>query len=374
MQMVKAAYHIPGGSHEQFAAIYVLRDLLGTQPAGRLYKALVEPGLAAGVRTYAMQYREPGLLIATAEVREEDSLRDATDTLLATLHGLVDEPPTEDEVGRAKAEYAADFELAFNNPEAIGRELSEWAAQGDWRLMFLLRDRLEQVTPEDVLEVAKAYLLPSNRTIGYFYPTDETPPRAAVPASPDVAALVAGHAGREAVAEGEAFEPTPENIDRRTRIMTLSNGVKVALLPKETRGDTVIVDFTFRHGTEQSLMGKSTAATLAGKMLMRGTTKRSRQEIEDEETRLKIDGRVTGGALMATGNMTTVRENLPAALRLYGEVLREPAFDPTEFELLREKLLAGIEESKSDPIELVVSHVWKRRDRGGEVWFGHPES
>ena len=349
VQVVMAAYHIPGGSHEQFAAVDLLARLLDAEPTGRLYKNVVEPGLAAAVGAEALQLREPGVLIATAAVREEDSLRDARDAMLATLQGLVDEPPTEEEVRRAKTDYAAAFELAFNNPEAIALEMKKWVTMGDWRLMFLHRDRLEQVTPEDVLEVAKAYFLPSNRTIGYFYPTDETPPRAAIPENPDVAALVAGYAGREAVAQGEAFEPTPENIDRRTRTLTLSNGVEVALLPKETRGDEVSVRFAFRHGSEQSLMGKSTAADLAGTMLLRGTTKRSRQEIEDEFDRLRLRGSVGGGAMEATGDVTTVRRNLPAALRLFGEILREPAFDPAEFEILRNELLAGIEASRSDP-------------------------
>ena len=352
VQIVTAAYHIPGGLHEQFAAAYVLGRLLDAKPAGRLYRNLVEPGLAAGVGAEALQLREPGVLIATAVVREEDSLRDATDAMLATLQGVVDEPPTEEEVRRAKAEYAVAFESSFNKPETIALELKSWVTMGDWRLMFLHRDRMEQVTPEDVLEVARAYLLPSNRTIGYFYPTDETPPRAAVPESPDVAALVTGYAGREAIAQGEAFDPTPENIDRRTRTLTLSNDVEVALLPKQNRGDAVRVNLMFRHGAEQSLMGKSTSADFAGSMLMRGTTKRSRQEIEDELDRLKLRGSVSGGALLATGKMTTVRKNLPAALRLYGEILREPAFDSTEFELLRENALAGIEASKYDPIEL----------------------
>lgn len=344
-----AVYHVPGGSHEQFAAVEVLASQLGTEPTGRLYRSLVEPGLAADVDAEALQLREPGVLIVSAQVREEDSLRDATDAMLATLQGLVHEPPTGEEVRRARTQYSASFESKFNNPEAIAIDLKKWVTMGDWRLMFLHRDRIEQVTPEDVLEVAKAYLLPSNRTIGYFHPTDETPPRAAVPENPDVAALVAGYTGREAVAQGEAFNPTPENIDRRTRTLTLSNGIKVALLSKETRGDAVSARLVFRHGTEQSLAGKSTAATLAGKMLMRGTTKRSRQEITDEFARLKLRGRVGGGTVGATGKATTVRGNLPAALRLVGEILREPAFDPGEFELLRQELLAGIEASKSDP-------------------------
>ena len=349
VQLVMAAYHVPAGSHEDFAAIDVMTHLLSTRPAGRLYKNVVEPGLAAGSSASAFQLREPSLLMANAQVRQEDDLGKATEAMLDTLHGLVDEPPTDEEVDRAKAQYAAGFEMSFNNPGAIGRQLSEWASMGDWRLMFLHRDRLAEVTPDDVVAVAEKYIKPSNRTIGYFYPAEEMPARAEVPGVPDVAALVSGYTGRDAVSEGEAFEPTPENIESRTTKLTLSNGIEVALLPKENRGDAVTASFSFRHGTESSLMGKDTAASLAGSMLMRGTTKRSRQEITDEMTRLKVRGGVNGGAVSVGGSATTVRENLAEVIRLAGEILREPAFDPEQFELLREENLAGLEAQRSNP-------------------------
>ena len=349
VQLAMAAYHVPAGSHEDFAALDVMAYVLSTQPAGRLYKNVVEPGLAAGSGAFAFQLRDPGVLLANVQVRKEDDLAKATEAMLDTLHSLADEPPTEEEVERAKSNFAANFELGFNNPNAIARQISEWASMGDWRLMFLHRDRLAEVTPEDVVAVAEKYLKPSNRTIGYYYPTDETPPRAEIPATPDIAALVGDYKGKEAVSAGEAFEPTPENIAARTTIITLSNGIEVALLPKENRGDAVTASFTFRHGTEESLMGKDTAASLAGSMLARGTAKRSRQEITDEFIRLKIAGGVSGSALSVGGSATTVRENLAEAIRLTAEIMREPSFPAEEFELLREQNLAGIEGQRSEP-------------------------
>ena len=352
VQLAMAAYHMPPGSHEQFAAVDVMTHILSTRPAGRLYQALVESGLAASAFAGNFQLREPGLLFAATEVREEDSLEEAADVMLATIQALVDEPPTEEEVARAKTDYLSSIELAFNNPQGIALQLSEWAAMGDWRLFFLHRDRLERVTPDAVHQVAQAYLKPSNRTIGYFYPTDETPARAEIPPPPDVEALVASYTGREAVAEGEAFDPTIENIEARTERFELPSGMKVAFLPKQNRGDAVSLNFALRHGTEGALMGKATAASLAGSMLMRGTASRTRQEISDELDRLKAQGGVSGSVLSAGGSFTTVRENLPAVLRLVAEVLREPAFDADEFELLRQERLAAMEAQMSEPIAL----------------------
>ncbi|MDE2689781.1 MAG: pitrilysin family protein [Acidobacteriota bacterium] len=352
-QLAMVVYHVPPGAHEQYAAVEVLTHILGVEPAGRLYRNLVEPGLAASAFASSFQLNEPGVLTAAVEVREQDSLEEAAEALFATLSEIAAEPPTEEEVERAKTDYLSRIELSFNNPQGIALQLSEWASMGDWRLFFLHRDRLEQVTTEGVHEVAQTYLRDSNRTVGYFHPTDTTPERAEIPKAPDIAALVADYTGREAVAEGEAFDPTPANIDRRTRLVTLSKGIKVALLPKQTRGESVTLQIAFRHGTEEALMGRATAGDLAGSMLMRGTKNRSRQDISDELDRLKAQGGLSGGALIVSGSFTTVRENLTPVLRLAAEILREPAFDAKEFDLLREERLAGIESQRSEPMALV---------------------
>lgn len=362
-QLVMAVYHVPPGAHEQYAAVEVLSHILGVEPAGRLYRNLVEPGLAASVFASALQLNEPGVLMANVMVREEDSLEEAAEALFATLDEIAAEPPSEEEVERAKTDYLSRIELSFNNPQGIALQLSEWASMGDWRLFFLHRDRLEQVTAEGVHEVAQTYLRDSNRTVGYFHPTDEAPERAEIPEPPDVAALVADYTGREAVAEGEAFDPTPANIDRRTRALELSNGVKVALLAKQTRGESVSVSFGFRHGTEAALMGRATAGDLAGSMLMRGTKSRSRQEISDELDRLKAQGGIGGGALIASGSFTTVRENLVEVFRLFAEILHEPAFDAKEFDLLREERLAGIESQRSEPMAQVPTAMNRHFNR-----------
>ena len=161
-----------------------------------------------------------------------------------------------------------------------------------------------------------------------------------------------GYKGDAVVAAGEAFDPAPANIDKRTTRATLPGGLKLSLLPKKTRGATVVADLTLRFGDEKSLMNRSTAGQLAGAMLMRGTTKRTRQQIQDEFDRLKARVRVGGAATNVNASIETNRENLPAVLRLVNEVLREPSFPAEEFELLRQQRLASLEEQRSDPIAL----------------------
>jgi zinc protease len=357
-QGVTVAYHIPAGSHADFAAVNLAAEILGDSPSGRLYKALVEPKKAARVNSDTYQLRDPGVALFSAEVRKESSIEEARDTLLATIDAVGSTPFTTEEVERARARVLKNIELLLNSSDRVGLQLAGWAGMGDWRLLFLNRDRVKQVSAADVQRVAAYYFKPANRTVGLFIPTAQ-PDRTEIPAAPDVITLLKDYKGNAAVSAGEAFDPSPENIDARTQRVTGRSGMKLSLIPKETRGDVVSATLRLNFGDEKSLMGQETAGRLAAQMLMRGTTKRTRQEIQDELDRLKARLTVNGGATGVTATIETVRDNLPRVLELAAEVLRQPAFPAAEFETLRQTAIAGIEGQKTDP-NAIVQRAYQR--------------
>ncbi len=348
VQAVAVAYHVPSGPHPDSAAVDIVGQVLADTPSGRLYKALVETKKATSVGDFFLYLHDPGFLLFSAQVRQESSLDEAQKTMLATIDAIPSNPITKEEVDRARAEMLKNIDLTLNSADRVGLELSEWIGAGDWRLFFLNRDRIKKVTAEDAQRVAVEYLKPSNRTVGLFIPTAK-PDRSEIPPSPDAAALLKDYKGEAAVAQGEAFDPSPANIESKTTRTKLANGLQVALLPKKTRGATVVAAATLRFGDEKSLMNKSVTADLAADMLLRGTAKHTRQQLKDEFDRLKARVAVSGGPTQASFSVETVRENLPAVLKLVAEVLREPAFPENEFEQLKQENLAGIEQQKSEP-------------------------
>ena len=348
-QLLMMAYHVPAGSDPDSAAIDVLASVLDDAPSGRLYKALVESKKAISVRGENNQLHDPGYLLFTAEVRKEGSLDDVRKTMESVLAGVVKEPPSQDEINRVLLRRSKEFELLFNNSQRVALQLSEWTSMGDWRLLFLDRDRTEKVTPADVARVAKAYLKESNLTVGRFIPTDKEPERAEIRPAPDVAAMVGDYKGRAAVEAGEAFDPSPANIDARTQRSTLPGGLKLVLLPKKTRGGTVTATIVLHFGDEKNVFSKGTAAQFAGAMLMRGSEKYTRQQLTDELDKLKAQMNATGGENDAMLNFNTVRANFAATLRLAAEVLRHPVFPESEFEQLRQASLGRIENNLKEP-------------------------
>jgi zinc protease len=319
-----------------------------SQPNGRLYKALVESKKASAAFAFQFTLREPGLTLFGAMVRKEDSLDEATKTLLSTVEEFASKPPTKEETDRAKTELLKNYELALRNSTQIGLTLSEPASAGDWRLWFLERDRIKTVTPEDVQRVAKAYLKMSNRTAGLFHPTDN-PDRAEIPPPTDIAAALRDYKGGETIAAGESFDPSIANVRKRLTTSRLPGGLKVAFVPKKTRGNIVQAQLSLYYGNLDSLKGTSAASRFAASMLNRGTAKHTRQQINDELSRLKARVNPFGGGQMVRFNIETVGPNLPEVMKLVAEMLREPSFPDTEFDTLKRQQLAQIEQFKREP-------------------------
>ena len=348
---VGAMYHITSGAHPDYVSLDTLEHILTSSPSGRLYKALVETRRVASVSGIAYALHDPGVFKLSAEVaagNEPLEVLAALNEIVETIH---EKGVTEEEVNRAKTYWLKNWELSLNDSQQVAIQLSDWAAQGDWRLMFLYRDRLEQVTPASVQAVAKKYLQRNNRTVGVFLPTKEAE-RVSVPATPNLAEMIGDYQGREEVAHGEAFEVNPENIQKRTMWTKLSNGLKVALLPKKTRGNTVTFRLSLRYGTAQSLAGKAAAADLLPSLMMRGTAKLTRQQIQDtldqNSGRLSPSGGV--GDLSFSGE--TRRKNLPVVLDVLRQVLREPLLPADEMEIIRTRRLGMLSQQTSDPQSL----------------------
>jgi zinc protease len=357
-QLVQALYHVPSGSHPDFAAIDIIAQILGDDPSGRLHKALVETKKASSIFGFDFQWHDPTLAIFGAEVRTGDSLDAARDALLETIEGISATPPTKEEVERARAQLLKNIELTLNSSDRVGLTLSEFIGAGDWRLYFLHRDRLRKVTPEAVTQAAARYFKPANRTLGLFIPTAK-PDRAEIPATPDLAAALQDYKGDATVAAGEAFDPSPANIEART-IRSDAGGLKLALLPKKTRAGKVVAQLALRYGDEKSLLNRTTDAQLAGAMLLRGTARHTRQQIQDELDRLKARANVFGGPTQATVTIESTRENLPAVMRLMAEVLREPAFPANEFAVLKQENLANIEQQRTEPTQIAFTEFARR--------------
>ena len=187
--IVGLVYHGVAGANPDKVAEDAIVDILTNKPSGRLYRALVDKGLASEVSGNSYPMAEPGVMIFSAKVGKSGSVEQVRDIMTKTVESLGEAPITKDEIERWRAGFMRDLDLTLADTAKTGVVLSEFAAMGDWRLLFLTRDRVKTTTASDVARVAAQYLKRSNRTLGLFLPTRK-PNRAPLPPAPDVAAMV----------------------------------------------------------------------------------------------------------------------------------------------------------------------------------------
>jgi zinc protease len=359
--VVGAMFHIPSGAHPDFAALDVLESILTAPPAGRLYKSLVESKKAARVSGGAYAWHDPGVIRFMAEVSKGNDSQIVLEAMLDTLDETSRKGVTAEDVERARQRLLKQRELSAANTRSIAVELSEWAAQGDWRLYFLYRDRVEKVTPDDVHRVAKDYLKRNNRTIGMYVPT-EKPERITVPQTPDLATMIGDYKGRELVSEGEVFDVSPANIESRTKRLTLSSGIQAAVLSKKTRNEAVTLRLTLRYGNEKNLRGLTTVCEYLPALMRKGTKKLSRQQLNDLLDKNRATLGASGSAGSVTFSIQTKRKNLKTVLEVLRQVMREPTLPESDLDIMKQEQLAFLQKSLADPQALASSAVRRKMD------------
>ncbi len=384
---VELAYHAVSAGHPDSAALAVLSAIMsgsgggggrggrgggGAANDGRLQKALVDTKLATSASMSFEQRHDPGLVFLTANLTDRQSLDAAKKALIDALADVVKNPPSRDEIERVKTSMLRNLETQLSNAVQLGTALSSPISQGDWRLMFLAHDRLKDVQAADLVRVAKAYFKESNMTVGYYIP-DAAPDRTVVPPTPDLAATLANYKSTVTVSHGEAFDPSPANIESRVERTKLANGMKLVMLSKKTENDVVEGVIELRFGDEATLASKRGAAQFADSLLGQGTKEHTAAQLRDEMQKLNArisvgagggggrggrGGRGGGGgggsASTVTASITAPAANFIPAMRLAVEMLKDPLYPDAEFQRALEQRIRALEQPQTEPTQLAA--------------------
>lgn len=182
----RAAFHAPRYTDPDFFPLLVVDAVLtgasglniwsgGRVPTpqrrARLYRALVNRGLASSVGGFLAPTAEPFLFSLSATVAEGQSLAAVEETALAEVDRLVREGPTAVEVATVQAQLRARFVYDGDSVTDVAHQLGYFATIGRWQEWHEAFGRLDAVTVEAAQRAAARYLTADNRTIGTFEPT-----------------------------------------------------------------------------------------------------------------------------------------------------------------------------------------------------------
>ena len=182
---MKLAYHAPAFGEADFFPMLVLDAVLTgakgvnlwasfrnppPQRSARMYRALVDTGLASLVSGGIVPTQQPFLYTISITATEGTPLRVLEDAALAEIERVRVDGVTPQEVERARAQLRA--RLVFENDSIthIAHQLGYFETIASWRDVATLRSRIDAVTPEQVSAAAAARLTAGNRTVGWYEP------------------------------------------------------------------------------------------------------------------------------------------------------------------------------------------------------------
>lgn len=348
---VAALYHIPQAAGAQYIPLSLGAGILSDTPSGRLYHALVDTQLATSVDGFTAAMRQPGYAFFGAQLSPSTDPGKALAAMEKVLDSVRATPFTQKDLDRIKREWLTGWDQTYADPSALAAALASASAHGDWRLFFLDRDRVKGATLAQVQAATESYLVDSNRTTGRYIPTAD-PVRAPASAPVDLASLFKRYQGGKAPEIVPAFDASPANIDARTQRapLHLPNGtVKLALLPKPTRGDMVQAAMLLQFGNLDDLRGKRTVSRAVANLLDSGTGDMTRQQIEDRFNQLQADVDFSGSGGNVVVNVSCKGKYLPQVTALVLKILREADFPASELANYQRQVDASIQDAMASP-------------------------
>ena len=168
-------------------ALEVLAGVLGSGASARLERELVRGREIASDASvgYSLYARLNNLLLLDGTPAPGQTLATLEAALLEQVQRLRDEPVTESELARIKAQVVAESVFEQDSVFYQAMKIGQLETVGlDWRLADEYSQRIRAVTPEQIQAVARKYLVPEQLTVAELDPlpiNGKKPQRAAAP-------------------------------------------------------------------------------------------------------------------------------------------------------------------------------------------------
>jgi len=365
-------------SHKDAIVLDLMAEILGGGNSSRLYRELVaQKQLAVMVVAEAWSMEQDGLFGVGAGMApigsDANAVLEVIDAHIAKLRA---EPVSERELTKARNQQLRALVTQNLRIERKARMLGHAAVEiGDVSSVNHQIEDMQKVTAEDIMRVAKKYLAPERvlevrverNLLGTAVSSllgsakakaEENAPMTAEPEK------VAPKPGRGELSRPKDFPVTPPFVKAAAPKMSLNhtsrrlaNGLKVIVVPNhEVPFISAQLGLLAGAWTEE----KPGTASMAMKMLVKGTTEHTEGELADELETYAIGLSGAAGMDTASVSMGCLTEQVDRALALMGEVAMQPTFPAAEFDKLRRQVLTSLAVKSAEPSYLAEKELRRR--------------
>lgn len=388
---VVIGFHIPQATDKDTYPLEVAASLLGAEnkQSSRLYKSLVDTGLASDCYAYNVSLRDPGMFTLLATATPGTANEKLETILLEQAQKLGSEPISDEELEKAKKSIWKRMKLDASDPMQLSGQLAEAIAVADWKWWVNLEKNFKAVTKEDVARVAKQYFVRGQSTVGHYIPTKKPEAKPAAPISSSLLDLIVPDPAIGQASEAQAIPAASPavspaatlakplagraSIAGQVKKKVLKNGMTVLVLPIKGTG-VVSVAAKIRAGSYFHPPNFHSIPDFVADMLDKGSSKWSKDALAQQLEVMGTDLNFSARNFWLDFNSDVVKEDLPSFLSMVSDVIQNPLFPQEELDKSRKQENASIQASMADTGQVATNALYGALYKPDCVYYAPPFS
>jgi len=348
--IIQRNWAVPGLLDKRLAAIDIGGSVLGGLASSRLDKILVrEEKTAVGVSAFMIPLQRAGIFSVTAVVKPGTDPAIVSKRLDQIMAEYIAKGPTADEVQRAvmsevsnrirgleavggfggKAVTLAEGQTYAHDSDFYKKTLASYAGITPAAVRTAMAQWLKRPALTIILSPGERTAYAETKVAAAPKAKDETPPVKGTRTIPPIGQLTA--------------------LDFPDIVHTqLANGIPLEYVQRGAV-PTTMVSLSFNAGDSSDSPDARGLAALSMNLMDEGTTSMSSQELAEAEERLGADVSTGNSQDRSIANLSALSANLAPSLDILADVIRNPAFQPSEIERIKAQTLTGIAQTQKDP-------------------------
>jgi zinc protease len=361
---VEVVYEVPAIESADHPALEVFQNVISGGRTGRLYRALVDSGLASSADAGDYENPQPTVFAFNIALRpgvEHQRAETALDEVIAKLQA---EKITERELQKAKNQTKATFVYAADGVTKLAQQIGYYTLIAGPDYLRGYPARVDAVSVDDIQRVAKKYFHRDNRTVGWLIAVNKpgAPPPAGPPPS-DVRASAVGAVAPMAGLKPAVLEPMkpPADLGQVPAIydIHLKNDLEV-IVERSAAAPFVTIYGNIMAGPVFVPKEKAGLAAFCARMLSHGTKQHSWQEISQQLEFVAASVGFGTGSQVATVSGQSLKADLSLLLNMTAEQLMQPSFPPEEITKVRQQMLAAQDQRDEDTFQVATRTLFQR--------------
>jgi zinc protease len=335
------SWAVPGRTTHDRTKLDLAAAVLGRGKNSRLYGELVyDSQLATDVSAEVEEHELASIFRIMATIRSPDDLDRVSRIIDDEVQRFIADGPTKEELQRAQTGINAAFVRGVEEVGGFSGKATVLAKgelyAGDPGFFRTRNSWIDGATPAAVRATAETWLQEG------YHQVDVMP--------------FASYSVAESGADRSTLpvvDNTPDLSFPDVQRDELRNGIKIVLAERHTVPVVEIaMQFDAGYAADADRTLGSAAFTLA--MLDEGTKSRNALEISAEAERLGAEINAGSDLDMSIVSLSALKEKLGPSIELYSDVIRNSTFDQSEIDRMRPRVLAQIEQEKTQPVGVAL--------------------